>query len=48
LGYSYYMSRRGDSQVNHSAHFFGALSGILFSFLFYPSLGLVWLQKLGM
>jgi membrane associated rhomboid family serine protease len=47
LGYSFYMSRREDSQVNHSAHFFGALSGILFSFLFYPSLGKQWLNALG-
>ena len=46
LGYSYYMSRSADTQVNHSAHFFGALSGILFSILFFPEIGLVWFQWL--
>lgn len=48
LGYSYYMSTREDTQVNHSAHFYGALSGILFSFLFYPSLIRNWLGFLGL
>lgn len=46
LGYSFYMSRSEDTQINHSAHFFGALSGILLSFLFYPGLGEVWLRFL--
>ena len=37
LGYSYYESRRGASNVNHDAHFYGALFGVLFVIIVYPS-----------
>ena len=36
LAYSYYESRRGADNVNHDAHFYGALFGILFMIVFYP------------
>lgn len=36
LAYSYYESRRGRSHVNHDAHFYGALFGILFMIVVYP------------
>lgn len=36
LGYSYYESRRGASNINHDAHFYGALFGILFMIVVYP------------
>ena len=36
LGYSYYESRRGVSRVNHDAHFYGALFGVVFMILVYP------------
>jgi membrane associated rhomboid family serine protease len=36
LAYSYYEARRGTSNVNHDAHFYGALFGILFMIVAYP------------
>ncbi|HLK98289.1 MAG TPA: rhomboid family intramembrane serine protease [Hymenobacter sp.] len=36
LAYSYYESRRGLGNVNHDAHFYGALFGILFMIVIYP------------
>ena len=37
LGYSFWASRRGVGYVNHDAHLYGALFGILFMVLVYPS-----------
>jgi membrane associated rhomboid family serine protease len=36
LFYSAYMSRRGGSNVNHDAHFYGALFGVLFTIAIRP------------
>lgn len=36
LAYSYYESRRGAGNINHDAHFYGALFGILFMVVMYP------------
>ena len=36
LAYSYYEARRGGSNVNHDAHFYGALFGVLFMIVVYP------------
>lgn len=36
LMYSYYESRRGMGTVNHDAHFYGALFGVLFMIIVYP------------
>ncbi len=36
LAYSYYESKRGAGNVNHDAHFYGALFGILFMVVIYP------------
>ena len=33
LGYSVYMSKRGADNIGHSAHFWGALFGLVFTFL---------------
>ncbi len=33
LGYSVYMSKRGGDNIGHSAHFWGALFGLVFTFL---------------
>jgi membrane associated rhomboid family serine protease len=30
LGYSYYMDRRNSGHINHSAHFYGAVVGLVF------------------
>lgn len=37
IGYSYYMGKRGTGNIDHDAHFFGALFGLLFTFLFIPN-----------
>lgn len=37
LGYSYYMSQRGGDNINHDAHLYGALFGIIFTIIIYPS-----------
>ncbi|RYF51929.1 MAG: rhomboid family intramembrane serine protease [Cytophagaceae bacterium] len=36
LAYSYYAARRGDTGVNHDAHLYGGLFGILFMAIAYP------------
>jgi membrane associated rhomboid family serine protease len=36
LGYSVYMSKRGGDNVNHDAHFWGALFGIVFTIVVHP------------
>ena len=38
LAYSYYMSKRQSDNVNHEAHFYGAIYGMLFSIAFKPAL----------
>ena len=38
LIYSWYMARRGGDFINHSAHFTGAVFGILYTFILRPSL----------
>lgn len=36
LVYSVYMSRKGSDNINHDAHFWGAVFGLFFTFLFDP------------
>ncbi|AQG82169.1 rhomboid family intramembrane serine protease [Spirosoma montaniterrae] len=36
LAYSYYEARRGYGNVNHDAHFYGAVFGVLFMIVVYP------------
>lgn len=36
LAYSYYSARRGDSGINHDAHLYGSLFGMLFMAIAYP------------
>ncbi|MDQ3048294.1 MAG: rhomboid family intramembrane serine protease [Bacteroidota bacterium] len=38
LGIEYYLSKRGQSNIGHDAHFWGAIFGILFTILLKPSL----------
>jgi membrane associated rhomboid family serine protease len=38
LGYSVYMSRKGGDNVNHDAHMWGALFGILFTAAVHPAI----------
>lgn len=46
LGYSMHMSRRGGDYVNHDAHFWGAVYGFVFTLLFEPTHGQIFLQQL--
>ncbi|MGJ1194825.1 rhomboid family intramembrane serine protease [Sphingobacterium spiritivorum] len=36
MGYSYWASRKANDGINHSAHLFGALAGLLLTVLFFP------------
>ncbi len=38
LVYSYFMDKRGEDQVAHDAHFYGAVFGVLFTFVLHPPL----------
>jgi len=46
LLYSSYMSRRGGDNINHSAHFWGAVVGFLFPLVLEPGLFGVFLENL--
>jgi membrane associated rhomboid family serine protease len=46
LGYTIYMSRRGGHGINHDAHLWGAVFGILFPLIFEPRIGLIFLDQL--
>jgi membrane associated rhomboid family serine protease len=46
LVYSSFMSRRKSDNINHSAHFWGAVVGFVFPILLEPSLFLVFLENL--
>ena len=48
LIYSHYMSRKQTDNVNHDAHFIGAIFGFVYPLLISPSLFLVFLQELGL
>lgn len=37
LAYSYYEARRGYGRINHDAHFYGALFGVVFMIAVYPA-----------
>ena len=38
LGYSYYMGKKGQDNIGHDAHFWGAVFGLIFPLLVQPSL----------
>lgn len=48
LLYSHYMSRKQADNVNHDAHFIGAVFGFVYPLLISPSLFMVFLQELGL
>lgn len=37
LAYSYYMDKKNNDHINHSAHFYGAVVGLAFIGILYPS-----------
>ena len=45
LAYSTYMSRRGRDNINHSAHFWGAVVGFVFPILLEPKLFMIFLEN---
>ncbi|MHC1707120.1 MAG: rhomboid family intramembrane serine protease [Bacteroidales bacterium] len=45
LIYSAYMAKRGQDNIGHDAHFWGAIFGIVFTLAIKPSLGSVFLAK---
>ncbi|MES2704960.1 MAG: rhomboid family intramembrane serine protease [Bacteroidota bacterium] len=46
LVYSAYMSKRGADNVNHGAHFWGAVYGFAFAFVLDPTHGRLFIQQL--
>jgi membrane associated rhomboid family serine protease len=46
LGYSVYASQRGGGYINHDAHFYGAIFGILFTILASPAVVNIFIRKL--
>ncbi|CAL1518144.1 rhomboid family intramembrane serine protease [Chitinophaga sp. MM2321] len=46
LAISAYMSKKGGGNVNHDAHLWGALFGIIFPLVFHPELGTRFLEML--
>jgi len=46
LVYSAYASKRGDSNINHDAHFWGAVFGFLFTLMVEPSHGLSFIHAI--
>jgi len=46
LGYSVYMSRRGGDGINHDAHFWGAVFGIVFPLVIRPELAGYFIQQI--
>jgi membrane associated rhomboid family serine protease len=46
LGYSYYSSKKQNDNINHEAHFYGAIYGIVFLCVFNPKLPLYYLSLL--
>ena len=46
LAYSTYMGRRGRDNINHSAHFWGAVVGFVFPILLEPKLFMLFLENL--
>ncbi|MDE6451468.1 MAG: rhomboid family intramembrane serine protease, partial [Odoribacter sp.] len=47
LAYCQYMARRGGDNINHTAHFYGAVYGFIFPILLEPHLFQVFLSHFG-
>ena len=46
LAYSYYQGRRRGDNINHDAHFYGALYGVVLTLVFTPSAGLEFVRQI--
>ena len=48
LAYSWYMGRRRGDNVNHDAHFYGALYGVILLLILMPAAGTLFFQQISM
>jgi membrane associated rhomboid family serine protease len=46
LAYSHYMAQRGGDNINHSAHFYGAVFGLIYTLALRPSFAVDFVHKL--
>ena len=46
LGIEYYLGKRGNSNIGHDAHFWGAIFGILFTIVLKPAIGTAFIQQI--
>jgi len=46
LVYSAYASKKGGDNINHDAHFYGAVFGFIFTLIFEPSHGMIFINQL--
>jgi len=46
LGYSYFMAQKGQDNIGHDAHFFGALFGIMFTVLLNYKIGIAFVNTI--
>ncbi|SHI45582.1 Membrane associated serine protease, rhomboid family [Hymenobacter daecheongensis DSM 21074] len=46
LAYSYYQGRRSGDNINHDAHFYGALYGVILTLAFYPEAATYFWQQI--
>ena len=47
LAYSWYQGRRRGDNINHDAHFYGAIYGVVLTLLFTPAAGLEFVREIG-
>lgn len=43
--YEWYMQKRGDSNIGHAAHIDGGIFGIVYTLLFAPQIGILFIEK---
>lgn len=48
LAYTVYAARQSRDDINHHAHFYGALAGVMFTILFYPQIIPYFFNQLGL
>jgi membrane associated rhomboid family serine protease len=46
LGYCWYAARNSQDAINHDAHFYGALTGVLLTLIFYPEVASYFIGQL--
>mgnify|MGYP002382975576 CR=1 FL=1 len=46
LGIEYYLGKRGNTNIGHDAHFWGAIFGIVFTIILKPALGSAFIEQI--